>query len=159
MCQGVVMPIFQLIILFYFVFSVKVYANESETCLEAAVSQRGMNQCAVSDYNITESELYQVISQIKKTYKSEEVFLVNLERSQKNWETQLELDLDLRFPRANEPRYYGSVFPVCYSGYRKKLTLQRIAFLKEWLKGSVEGDVCSGSVMNSEYLEKQNVIN
>jgi len=134
-------------------FSLNVYSEEAASCLETAMSQRNMNQCAGIDYKNAESEMYRVINEIQRLYKGDVKFLTNLKKSQQNWETQLELDLDLKYPKADEPMYYGSVFPMCYSGYKMRLTLQRIAFLKEWLKGSTEGEVCSGSVMHEYYLK------
>jgi uncharacterized protein YecT (DUF1311 family) len=154
--QGSSVSIVRISLLLTLLFSLNIYANESESCLETAMSQRDMNQCAGVDYKIAESELYRVIVEIKKLYKGEEKFLVNLEKSQQNWEAQLELDLALKFPRADEPMYYGSVFPMCYSGYKTRLALQRIAFLKEWLKGSTDGEVCSGSVMHEYYIKNGN---
>jgi len=133
-------------------FSLSVYSEEATSCLETAMSQRDMNQCAGIDYKKAESEMHRVIKEIQRLYKGEAKLLTNLEKSQQNWEKQLELDLDLKYPKADEPMYYGSVFPMCYSGYKTRLTLQRIAFLKEWLKGSTEGEVCSGSVMHEYYL-------
>ena len=134
-------------------FSLNVYSEETASCLETAMSQRDMNQCAGIDYKKAESELHRVIKEVQRLYKGETKFLTNLEKSQQNWEIQLELDLNLKYPKADEPMYYGSVFPMCYSGYKMRLTLQRIAFLKEWLKGSTEGEVCSGSVMHEYYLK------
>lgn len=54
----------------------------------------------------------------------------------------------MMFPHADEPRYYGSVFPMCANGFKTQLTLERVSFLKKWLIGSEEGDVCSGSIIN-----------
>ena len=134
-------------------FSFNAYSDEAESCLEKAMSQYDMNQCTGIDLKKAESELHRVLVEIKKLYKGETKFLTNLDKSQKNWEAQLELDLDLKYPRADEPMYYGSVFPMCYSGYKTRLTLQRITFLKEWLKGSLDGEVCSGSVMHEFYIK------
>ena len=127
-------------------FSLNVYSEEMSSCLETAMNQKDMNQCASIDYKKAESEMHRVIKEIQNLYKDKTKFLANLEKSQKNWETQIQLDLNLKYPNAEEPMYYGSVFPMCYSGYKTRLTLQRIAFLKEWLKGSTEGEVSSGSV-------------
>ena len=134
-------------------FSLNVYSDETTPCLEKAMTQRDMNQCASIDYKKAESEMHRVIKEIQRLYKGEVKFLTNLEKSQENWEIQLELDMDLKYPKADEPMYYGSVFPLCYFSYKMRLTLQRIAFLKEWLKGSEEGEVCSGSIMHEYYLK------
>ena len=151
--QGSPVFIARISFLITILFSLNVYSEETASCLETAMSQRDMNQCAGIDYKKAESELHRVIKEVQRLYKGETKFLTNLEKSQQNWEIQLELDLNLKYPKADEPMYYGSVFPMCYSGYKMRLTLQRIAFLKEWLKGSTEGEVCSGSVMHEYYLK------
>ena len=145
--------IFRISLLITLLCSLNVYSGEVVPCLETAMSQRAINQCANIDFNKAELELKRVIVEIRDLYKNEKKFLVNLDKSQKHWAVQLEMDLDLKYPKADEPMYYGSVFPMCYSAYKTKLTLQRIAFLKGWLKGSVEGEVCSGSVMNEYYIK------
>ena len=151
--QGSSVVIARISFLFTLLFSLNVYSDETASCLETAMSQQDMNQCAGIDYKKVESEMHRVIKEIQRLYKGEVEFLTNLEKSQQHWETQLELDLDLKYPKSDEPMYYGSVFPMCYSGYKTRLTLQRISFLKEWLKGSKEGEVCSGSVMHEYYLK------
>jgi uncharacterized protein YecT (DUF1311 family) len=151
--QGSPMLIARISFLMTLLFTINVYSEETASCIETAMSQRDMNQCAGIDYKKAESEMHQVIKEIQRLYKDEIKFLTNLEKSQQNWEIQLALDLDLKYPKTDDPMYYGSVFPTCYLDYKMRLTLQRITFLKEWLKGSTEGEVCSGSVMNEYYLK------
>lgn len=122
--------------------SISAFADNNPSCFEAATTQRDMNRCASMDFQQAESELAQVLAQIQKHYQDNPSFLAKLEKSQQHWELQRDLDLDMKYPNVDQPGYYGSVFPLCYAGFKTQLTLQRIAFLKEWLKGSEEGDVC-----------------
>ncbi|QPL51697.1 lysozyme inhibitor LprI family protein [Alteromonas sp. B31-7] len=80
-------------------FSLNVYSEETASCLETAMSQRDMNQCAGIDYKKAESELHRVIKEVQRLYKGETKFLTNLEKSQQNWEIQLELDLNLKISK------------------------------------------------------------
>ena len=41
-----------------------------------------------------------------------------------------------------EEGYYGSIHPMCWFGYMKELTDERIANLKVWLEKKSEGDAC-----------------
>ncbi|MDO6447273.1 lysozyme inhibitor LprI family protein [Colwellia sp. 1_MG-2023] len=134
-------------------FSLNVYSVDTSVCYDTAMSQLDLNRCAGVNNKKAELEMQRVILEIQRLYKGEVKFLSNLEQSQQNWETQLELDLNLKFPKADEALYYGSVFPMCYSSYKTRLMLQRIAFLKEWLEGSKEGEVCSGSIKHEYFLK------
>jgi hypothetical protein len=51
----------------------------------------------------------------------------------------------MKFPNYG-PNWYGSIQPMCESGYLEKLTRERIKTLKEWLFGEEEGDACIGIV-------------
>ena len=53
-----------------------------------------------------------------------------------------------------EPGYYGSVQPMCWYTYMTQLTRERIKTLNVWLTGTIEGDVCAGSV--KEVAPKKN---
>jgi len=55
----------------------------------------------------------------------------------------------MMYPASDKQLVYGSVYSMCSSFVEKKLTLQRIAFLKQWLKGTEEGEVCGGSIGRS----------
>ena len=70
-------------------FSLNVYSDETTPCLEKAMTQRDMNQCASIDCKKAESEMHRVIKEIQRLYKGEVKFLTNLEKSQENWEIQL----------------------------------------------------------------------
>ena len=45
-------------------FSLNVYSDETASCLETAMSQRDMNQCAGIDYKKSESKMHRVIKEI-----------------------------------------------------------------------------------------------
>ena len=51
----------------------------------------------------------------------------------------------MRFP-AKDPSYYGSLYSQSFAYYLTILTKERTETLKEWIEGTEEGDVCSGSV-------------
>jgi len=123
------------------------YANEPKSCIETASSQRAMNQCAIESYRKADAELNRIYLKIKALYKDDKLFLEKLKTAQQAWIKLRDADLSLKFPHREKPNYYGSVFPMCEAIFETKLTLERIRFLKQWLTGAEEGDVCSGSQM------------
>jgi uncharacterized protein YecT (DUF1311 family) len=127
------------------VISIDVIAENQHSCLEAAMTQNAMNQCANVGHKEADAELNQVFKKIKDNYKDDKVFLDKLKKAQLAWIKLRDADFDLQYPHSNDQQYYGSVFPMCADGYKKQLTIQRIEFLKQWLIGVEEGDVCSGS--------------
>lgn len=128
--------------------SANIFAIEPQSCLETAMmTQLEMNQCGEAGYNEADTELNTIYKKIKEIYREDQVFLEKLKKAQLAWIKLRDADLDLQYPHADEPQYYGSVFPMCAAGYKAQLTLQRTEFLKQWLIGVEEGDVCGGSQM------------
>ncbi len=142
--------------------SANVVALESEKCLKQANTQMEMNQCAGVGYQEADVELNRVYQLIKKIYKNDKLFIERLKKVQNVWIKLRDADFGLQYPHKDEPLYYGSVFPMCVADLKARLTLQRVEFLKQWLVGAAEGDVCSGSqmlqmqlknILKSEYIQ------
>jgi uncharacterized protein YecT (DUF1311 family) len=134
--------------------SIPVLADQTKQCLEVAVTQIEMDRCADVEFSTVDFELNRVYKKIQEIYKNDSVFLEKLKISQLAWIKLREADTELQFPHSEEPGYYGSVFPMCVSGYKTKLTLQRAEFLKQWLNGEEEGDACQGSIMNDRKIKE-----
>ena len=129
-------------------------ANSRSSCIETAMTQSSMNLCAGIRYKEADAELNRVYKKIKGIYKDDKLFLDKLKTAQLAWIKLRDADFDLQYPHKKEPRYYGSAFPMCATGYKARLTFQRVEFLKRWLVGVEEGDVCSGSQMNQWQLKE-----
>jgi uncharacterized protein YecT (DUF1311 family) len=127
---------------------------QSKNCIETAMTQLEMNKCAGIGYKEADAELNRVYNLIRTIYQDDTVFLSKLKNAQRTWIELRDADFELQFPHADEPGYYGSVFPTCENGFKTQITLQRVEFLKRWLVGSEEGEVCSGSIMNSSSIEE-----
>ncbi|WP_342648483.1 lysozyme inhibitor LprI family protein [Mucilaginibacter sp. CSA2-8R] len=102
-----------------------------------------MNQQAGLQYQKADKELNSVYQKILKEYSKQPTFVVKLKTAQRLWVQLRNAELEARFP---EPAQYGSALPACRAIYLADLTRQRIQFLKTWLTGIPEGDVCNGSV-------------
>jgi uncharacterized protein YecT (DUF1311 family) len=108
-------------------------------------TQAEMNREANESYKKADKELNYIYKTILTEYKSDTVFINNLKTSQRIWITFRDAELKVKYPET-DPIFYGSIFPLCVSIYLEKLTRERIASLKVWLKGVEEGDACSGSL-------------
>ena len=131
-------------------------ASEYESCLNVAVTQADMSGCADMGYQEADAELNRVYNEIRKIYSDDKLFLDKLKSAQRAWITSRDADLALEYPHMDEEGYYGSVLPMCTLDSRASLTLERVTYLKRWLDGAEEGDVCSGSIMlQSDVIERQ----
>ena len=135
-------------------FSGNVFSSELKECYEKAISQAEINQCAATNLQEDNAELNRVYEKIKEIYKEDKTFLEKLENAQLAWTKSRDADFELKFPHIDEPNFYGSVFSMCSDEYRVLLTSQRVAFLKQWTKGSEGGDICRGSQVPQSYLEE-----
>lgn len=125
--------------------------------VEIPATQSDMNTSQVLTLEAADEELNRIYKEIKRIYSDEPVFIEKLKFAQLAWIKSRDADLDLHYPKANKRQEYGSVYPMCTSNVKTSLTLQRIEFLKQWLDGVAEGDVCSGSIRIESYLEKAKV--
>ncbi len=116
------------------------------TCISGfSQTQTEMNISAWDTYKKADTELNDIYQKILIEYKTDTLFIQKLRVSQRIWMKFRDAELEMKYPEEN-PRYYGSVHPMCESIYLEKLTMERIRTLKIWLEGSDKTDVCYGSV-------------
>lgn len=108
-----------------------------------AQSQTAMNIKAGDGFEQADKELNMVYQKILKSYTAQPKFIAKLKVAQRLWVQLRDAELAARYPDSGS---YGSVAPMCESMYMESLTRERIKFLKVWLTGIPEGDVCNGSV-------------
>ncbi|MGY3040437.1 uncharacterized protein YecT (DUF1311 family) [Rhodanobacter sp. TND4EL1] len=119
-------------------------------------SQTELNACAGAEFGRADAELNRVWKAIQARYDDQPKFLAQLKKAQQAWLVFRDAEMAAKFPLAPGERanvQYGSVFPMCESGFKARLTTQRVAQLKVWLDGVEEGDVCSGSVKLKDQLQ------
>jgi uncharacterized protein YecT (DUF1311 family) len=107
-----------------------------------AQSQTQLSTSANSKYKQADKELNTVYRQVLTQYAKQPTFIRNLKIAQRLWVQLRDAELAARFPGRN----YGSAQPMCEAAYLEGLTRTRTQFLRTWLNGIKEGDVCSGSV-------------
>lgn len=107
-----------------------------------AQSQATLNDNASKQYQAADKELNAVYRQIIKDYSSKPVFIRNLKAAQRAWIKLRTADLAARFPSTGG----GSATPMCKAMYLENITRDRTKYLRAWVTGIPEGDVCSGSI-------------
>ncbi len=115
-------------------------------CTGFAQTQRDMGTGADADLQKADAELNQVYQQVLKEYADDPLVVTKLRAAQRAWIALRDAELDAAYPHANEPGYYGSVFPMCLAGRKAELTRRRTDELRRWLKGVPEGEVCGGAL-------------
>lgn len=108
-----------------------------------AQSQTALNMKAYSDYQKADKELNVVYGKILKEYADQPQFIKKLKVTQRLWVQLRDAELAAKYPESGT---YGSAAPMCESIYLETLTKDRTKFLRVWLTGIPEGDVCVGSV-------------
>jgi uncharacterized protein YecT (DUF1311 family) len=113
---------------------------------KVAASQMEMNQRAAGELKSAEKAMDSVYQQIRKQNADDKVFLDRLDAAQSAWAAFRDAELEAIFPSHPKQAEYGSVYPMCYATWKRKLTIERTRQLKLWVVGVKEGDVCAGSL-------------
>ncbi len=109
----------------------------------SAQSQYDLNASASKDQQKAEKELNAVYQKVLAQYKADTAFIRNLKAAQRIWLQLRNADVDAMYPP--DP-LAGSVTPMCRSNAWTEITTGRTKYLKQWLNGTEEGDVCAGSI-------------
>lgn len=113
--------------------------------LSFSQSQAKMNEAVSGNLVKADKELNETYNEILKQYKSDAAFIKNLKKSQNIWIKFRDAEMKVKYPK-REAGFYGSMQPLCFTNYKAELTKKRTKELKDWLKGSEEGDTCAGSI-------------
>lgn len=116
------------------------------TSFSYAQSQREMTQESDKSYKKADKELTLVINKIATKYAKNTVFIKALRESQSLWIKLRTAEINMMFPGANGPKFYGSAYPMCANLVAEGITKKRIAQLNKWLKPASDEDICTGSI-------------
>ena len=100
-----------------------------------------MNQEAKNDFQKSEKKLNAMYQNVLRKHKTDQTFIKNLKNAQRIWIQFRDAEMKAKYPDREEG-YYGSIHPMCWFGYMKELTDERIANLKVWLEKKSEGEAC-----------------
>ncbi len=119
---------------------------------------QGQKELAIDAANSlkeAKANMQHVLKTIKNIYKEDQLFLENLEKAQKAWETLQKAELELKYPTSKQDQF-GSILPICFAYYKADLINQRTNQLRYWIKGTIEGDVCTGTLRIVEEITEDN---
>ncbi|HET8809509.1 MAG TPA: lysozyme inhibitor LprI family protein [Flavobacteriaceae bacterium] len=124
-------------------------------------TQAEMNKEAYEQFQKSDDELNRVYQEILNEYKTDSIFIENLKKSQRIWIEFRDAELKMKFPNYKD-KIYGSIHPTCRAFYLMELTEKRIKTLSKWLAGTIEGEVCNGSIkiirpIEPKYMGKANI--
>lgn len=116
-----------------------------QTCNDEAQTQLDINHCGSLDFQSADKELNAVYKAVLDQHKTNTKFLEKLKAAQRAWLKWRDAEMEAVYPEKDDPSYYGSSFPACWSTQLSSFTQERTRQLQKWLDGMEEGDVCSGS--------------
>jgi len=105
-----------------------------------------MQDGTCGEFKKADDELNRTYKKILSEYKGDKIFLEKLKKAQRAWLTYRDAHIESAYPVEDKAAEYGSVYGMCYCTIKRDLTEQRTKLLKQWLIGTREGDVCSGSI-------------
>jgi len=97
------------------------------------------------DFTKADAKLNKVYQQVLVEYRQDKIFIEKLKIAQRAWLVFRDAHLDSIYPASGQ-RTYGSVSPMCRCLIIVQLTEERTKTLQQWIDGTIEGDVCAGSV-------------
>ncbi len=114
-------------------------------CHQRAETQRDLNRCGGLGLRLADQELNATYQAVIEAHKEDQVFITKLRIAQRMWLQFRDAEMEAIFPHKDDPRHYGSVFPLCWSTHLATITKERTKQLRRWIDGVPEGDLCAGS--------------
>lgn len=97
------------------------------------------NEGVATHFQNAERELNAAYKKIVKEYKSDGLFIKNLQTAQNSWLAFREAEMKAKFPQNST---YNT---ACYDHQLTRLTRQRTTALQIWLLDLQEGEACEGA--------------
>lgn len=117
-------------------------------CVSTSVAGQSQTETNLDncDYNKADARLNKVYQRVLAEYHQDKIFIEKLKVAQRAWLAFRDAHLASIYPAANPRLEYGSVNPMCQCQILVALTDERTKTLQQWVDGTIEGDVCAGSV-------------
>ncbi len=115
-----------------------------------AQTQSDLDEQSCGQFRKADVVLNGTYAKILKEYAKDGQFIEKLKTSQRAWLAFRDAEMEALFPKTNKQVEYGTVYPMCHCSELQTLTEERTNQLKRWLDGTIEGDVCAGSVKNAQ---------
>ncbi len=98
------------------------------------------------DADTAVAEMDRILAEILNRFSDDNRFIEKLKASQKAWRAYRDAHLEALYPADDKMLAYGSAYRHCRQIALAELTSERIKYLRRWLQGVPEGDVCAGSL-------------
>lgn len=98
------------------------------------------------DFKKSDAKLNEVYQRVLVEYRQNKIFTDKLKVAQRAWLAFRDAHLASLYPAADTRKVYGSVNSMCQCLELEQLTKERINLLQKWIDGTIEGDVCAGSI-------------
>jgi uncharacterized protein YecT (DUF1311 family) len=109
-------------------------------------TQSELDEQACGQFHKADVAMNDAYARILKEYANDQQFIAKLKTAQQAWLAYRDAELEALYPKANKQAEYGTVYPMCHCSELQFLTEARTKELKRWLDGTIEGDVCAGSL-------------
>jgi uncharacterized protein YecT (DUF1311 family) len=120
-----------------------------------AQTQGDLDEQACGQFHKADVALNETYSKILKQYAKDQQFIAKLKTAQQAWLVFRDAELEALYPKDNKQAEYGTVYPMCHCSELQFLTEARTKELKRWIDGTMEGDVCAGSLRTAQRSQSQ----
>ena len=110
---------------------------------DPAGNQQEMNVCAEDEFKKVDKELNRVYNALLQKEKGDPLFIRKLRESQQAWIKFRDAELAATYTcEGSESMCWGSMYPLCYYGYKARLTRERTKRLNKYLADGRPADDC-----------------
>lgn len=117
-----------------------------QACYGRALSQGDINTCSETAAHAAQTRLNSLYQAVLAKYHDAPAQQARLRSAQQAWERYRDAELHAVYPHAGDPAYATAYTPTCHARLRLSLLRERIARLRQWLDGGIEGDLCAGAL-------------
>lgn len=120
-----------------------------------AQTQGDLDEQSCGQFHKADVVLNETYFKILKEYAKDEQFIAKLKTAQRAWLAFRDAELEALYPKDNKQAEYGTVYPMCHRSDLQFLTVERTKQLKRWLDGTLEGDLCAGSIKTARRADSE----
>lgn len=117
-----------------------------QTCYAQAQTQYDINTCSQDAARNTRNELQALFQAVLAKYRDDPHQQARLRAAQRAWTRYRDAEFAAVYPHAGEANYATAYAATCTARLNLALMRARIARLRLWLRGGIEGDLCAGAL-------------
>ncbi len=118
-----------------------------QACYARSQTQYDINTCSQDSARSTRSKLQALFQAVLAKYRDDPHQQARLRAAQRAWTRYRDAEFAAVYPHAGETDYATTAYaPTCTARLNLALMRARIARLRLWLRGGIEGDLCAGAI-------------